>query len=85
MKAFIATLAATSVQAYYVDKYSSLLSMQQSPEFINGGSSFSPITMEVDGTKGTYYVAASFKSTGGSDYVTPADGRGYISTTSVLD
>ncbi len=30
-------------------------------------------------------MAAGFNSKGGSDYVTPADGRGYISTSATLD
>mmetsp|Transcript_17525 Transcript_17525/g.22210 ORF Transcript_17525/g.22210 Transcript_17525/m.22210 type:complete len:102 (-) Transcript_17525:593-898(-) len=41
--------------------------------------------MEVDGQKDTYYVAAGFKSAGGENYQVPADGRGYISTTSSLN
>ena len=41
--------------------------------------------MGVDCKTDTYYVAAGFSSKGGSDYVIPADARGYISTTSSLD
>ena len=46
---------------------------------------FSPISMEVDGKPVTYFVAAGFQSAGGHNYHVPADGRGYISTTSSLD
>jgi hypothetical protein len=78
MKAFFAALAAVAVQAQTPHKYEAFKSKQ-----FNGD--FSSIQMEVDGESGTYYVASSFSSTGGSDYVVPANGRGYISTTPYLD
>ncbi len=83
MKAFVATLAVSAVQAYYFDSQENLLSMQQ--QFGQKNGSFSPISVEVDGKTQSLFVAAGFGSSGGSDYVVPADGRGYLGTTDSLD
>ena len=85
MKSFFAcVLALTGAQA--IEHMSmadlKLLSLEERKK---GKSNFSPISIEVDGKQNTYYVAAGFTSTGGSDYQVPADGRGYISTTPTLD
>ena len=88
MRSIIAALAISSVQAIYYGDYESLI--QQEPSLlslsqtgtING---FSPIDIEVDGVKNTYYVAADFSSSDSSSYYCPSNGRGYVSTTPSLD
>jgi len=79
MKSFVAALAFATANATTYEKYSHLLSLNQE---VNG---FSPIQMEVDGQKKTYYVAAHFSSPGGSTYHVPPNGRGYIHETPDLD
>jgi len=88
MRSIIAALAISSAQAIYYGDYESLI--QQEPSLlslsqtgtING---FSPIDIEVDGVKNTYYVAADFSSSDSSSYYCPSNGRGYVSTTPSLD
>ena len=84
MKSFVSTLAlAATAQAYYYDKLSNLVAKQLDTAPVSNG--FSEIDIEVDGSKKTYYVAASFSSSSSSDYHVPSNGRGYISESPSLD
>ena len=74
MRSFLAALALTSVSAMQTKDFLDRL--------VNG---FSPIEIEVDGTKNTYYVAADFSSGDVSQYQCPPNGRGYVSTVPSLD
>ena len=80
MKTFASAILATMAQAYYYDKYSNLLSLHQE------NTAYSPIEIEVDGEKKTYYIAAPFSGNGNkSDFEVPSNGRGYIAETPTLD
>ena len=77
---FAAALSFAGANAMVYDKYSNLMALQQS-----NGDVFSPVEIELNGVKKTYYVAAHFDSPGGSVYRVPASGRGYIIETDHLD
>ena len=80
MRTFAAALAVTGAQAFYYDKMSNLMALQQ----LDNG--FSAINIELDGAMKTYYVASdSARSTSGSDYTVDANGRGYLLETPTLD